>query len=203
MEDSKNPPAFGPAQDTAHLRAQEFKIVREVLSGKTDEFRHLVSSHKNRIFSMVLRTVGERPIAEELTQEIFVRAYSNLAKFRFEASFATWITCIALNHTSSYFKSKKYKQKLRTVSFEPCAHDAPRESCDEAPAEAVLLESFHESLEELKPAFRDIIVLCSLEGKSYEEVSGILAIPIGTVRSRLNRARESLRLLIEQKCGAI
>lgn len=184
------------------MRAQEFRVVREVLAGNSDEFRHLVSAHKNRIFSMVLRTVGERPIAEELTQEIFVRAYSSLAKFRFEASFSTWLTCIALNHTSSYFQSKKYKQKLRTVSFEPSTHDQAQENGEELPPEALLLESFREALEELKPAFRDIIVLCSLEGKSYEEVSGILAIPVGTVRSRLNRARESLRKLLEQKCGA-
>ena len=203
VKESKNDPAKGSAQDAAQLRAQEFKIVREVLDGNNDEFRHLVSAHKNRIFSMVMRTVGERPVAEELTQEIFVRAYSSLAKFRFEASFSTWITCIALNHTNSYFQSKKYKQKLRTVSFQPKSHDQVRESGEELQQEAALVESFREALEELKPDFRDIIVLCALEGKSYEEVAGILAVPIGTVRSRLCRARDNLRLLIEQKCGAL
>lgn len=203
MKESNIDPALGSAQDAAKARAQEFKVVREVLAGNSDEFRHLVSAHKNRIFSMVMRTVGDRPVAEELTQEIFVRAYSSLAKFRFEASFSTWITCIALNHTSSYFQSKKYKQKLRTVSFEPSTHDQAREGGEDPQNDAALLEFFREALEELKPAFRDIIILCALEGKSYEEVSGILAVPIGTVRSRLNRARESLRVLIEQKCGAL
>ncbi|MBN8549867.1 MAG: sigma-70 family RNA polymerase sigma factor [Deltaproteobacteria bacterium] len=173
------------------------------MRGNTEEFRHLVSTHKNRIFSMVLRTVGEHAVAEELTQEIFVRAYSSLAKFRFESSFSTWLTCIALNHTNSYFKSKKYKQKVRTVCFEPRVHDQSNEMESEIETDAAVLENFREALQELKPAFREIIVLCSLEGKSYEEVAGILAVPVGTVRSRLNRAREKLRLLIEQRCGAL
>lgn len=184
------------------VRAREFKIVREVLGGNTEEFRFLVETYKNRVFSLVLRAVGDRPVAEELTQEVFVKAYSNLAQFRFEASFGTWLTCIALNHTTNYFDSKRYKQSRCTVSYEPQTHES-KSQAEESLTNEVLLESFRSALSELKPQYRDIIVLCSLEGKSYEEASAILDIPVGTVRSRLNRARERLRTLIEQRTGAV
>lgn len=196
----KEPPGEKPSprRQAQEQRALELRCVREVLAGNPDEFRPLVTVHKDRVFSMVLRMVGERPIAEELTQEIFVKAYTSLARFRFDSSFGTWITRIALNHTSNYFDSRRYKQYKKTVPFDALVHDRPEELSEPNK----LLLHFRDALEDLKPALREVLVLCALEGKTYEEAALILSIPVGTVRSRLNRARERVRQTLEEVMGA-
>ncbi len=198
----KEPPGQRPAAESALRReqsARDQRCIREVLSGNADAYRHLVAAYKDRIFSLTLRMVGDRSVAEELTQEIFVKAYSNLTSFRFEASYSTWLTRISLNHISNYFESRSFIQQKQTVSFDPVSHDRPIDNPSSNPP---ILQAFRSALEDLKPAYRDVLVLCVLEDKSYEETAAILDIPIGTVRSRLNRAREQVRQLLELSLGA-
>lgn len=170
-------------------RESEFEIVRAVAQGKKEMYRTLVDNHKNMIFSLIVRQVGDRAVAEELTQETFLKAYSNIKKFRYEASFSTWLSRIALNQTSSYFTSKRYKQQKRTRDLE-AARSAESLSNPEKDLERQrMIEKFREGLAELKPIYRDVIVACGLEGKSYDEAAELLKVPVGTVRSRLNKGR--------------
>ena len=152
----------------------------------------LIERHQNLVFGMIMRQVGDRVLAEELAHECFVRAYKHLAKVRAEANFSTWLTRIALNVTSSYFTSRRYREALRSESFDVRLHDRGQDS-DPSPAAETMLNSFRQALANLKPKFREVLTLCALEGKSYEDAAQVLAIPVGTVRSRLNKARLLLK----------
>lgn len=184
---------LGSSDSVKDDRSAEFDIVRRVASGDRAEFRHLVARYKDMIFSLALRQVGNRSIAEELAQEVFVKAYLNISRFRFESSFSTWLVRIAINHINSYFASKRYKQARNTESFVPERHDRDCESPETQLQRKERIRLFQAALAQLKPKFREAITLCGLEGKSYEEAARILKIPVGTVRSRLNKARLELK----------
>lgn len=175
------------------INDEDSEIVRRVLAGSHEDFSALVAKHQDLIFAMIVRQVGEHAVARDLTQETFLKAFRGLKHFRFEAKFSSWLTRIALNLTNSYFTSRTYRNKKREIEFDPAVHDLKdEEQIDNAEKEA-LIASLREALSELKPPFRDVLVLCGLEGKSYEEAAAILEIPIGTVRSRLNKARLLLK----------
>lgn len=180
------------ANDT--VEDSESKTIREVLQGKTEHFEALVNNHQNSVLCLVMHQVGHPELAEELTQEIFVKAYVGLPSFRFECSFATWITRIALNHTNSYFSSRSYKETRRNLSFDAEKHAAAHEPLAEHEKQTSLSDQLRDALTYLSPQLREVLALCALEGKSYEEAAAILGIPLGTVRSRLSKARRRLKL---------
>ncbi len=173
--------------------SSEAEIIARVLSGQRDDFRHLVDRHKDLVFAMIQRQVGDRGVAEDLAQEVFCRAYQYLKQFRGDSSFATWITRIALNQTNTYFASRRFKEGRRTDSFDAQVHDLGSTDPEGRERMKEILEAFRSGLSELSPKLRDVLVLSAFEQKSYEEVAAILEIPIGTVRSRLNAARLQLR----------
>ena len=170
----------------------EREVIQQVVRGARDEFRHLVHAHQEQVYLMILKSVGDEQLARELTQDTFLKAYLNLSKFRFQSSFSTWLIRIALNSTNSYFSSKRFKQKMRTTSFDGEIHrkDSPEQD-DGFDEEAI--ERLRLAIGRLKPIYRDVLTLCALEKKSYEDAAALLDVPIGTIRSRLNKARHLLR----------
>lgn len=178
----------------------ERRVIERVRAGHTDEFRVLVLAHQHQIFAVIMRSLGDESVAQELTQDVFVRAFRSLANFRFEARFSTWLVRIALNVTHSYCDSKWYRCQRRTVPL------------DSLPADALLHEGGFDGVDGsalrrlewvttmLSAKLRDVFVLCALEQRSYAEVAEILNVPIGTVRSRLNKARlEAQRLYFDEE----
>lgn len=185
-----------------YLKSMDEKsLIQRIQSGEKEEFRHLVLSYKDLVFCMIMRQVGNRALSEELSQEVFIKAYTNLAKFKFKSSFSTWLTRIALNHTNTFFTSKRYKMEMITDEFKISKHEQTQVSSRENEENEIeherMLRCFRLAVSGLKQKFRDVIVLCSLEGKSYEEAAEVLDIPIGTVRSRLNSARLMIKNSLE------
>lgn len=174
----------------------ESDIIARVLKGERDEFRHLIDRHKNMVFAMLMRQVGNHSIAEDLAQETFCRAYQHLKKFRNESSFSTWLTRIALNQASSYFTSRKFKESRKTDSFDVQTHDMSSSETRQPHERKEIFAAFRNALAELSPKLRDVLVLCAFEGKSYEEAAEVLTVPVGTVRSRLNAARLEVKKLV-------
>ncbi len=155
----------------------------------------VVQEYRDIIFSMIMRQVGDRTTSEELTQETFVKAYVNLKRFRGESKLGTWMTRIALNETNNYFASRRFKEARRSESFSAETHDQVKDGDEqqEMLEKERWLVRFRAALATLRPLFREVLVLCSLEGRSYEEAAQVLDIPVGTVRSRLNKARLLMR----------
>jgi len=174
--------------------SDEVSLVARICAGDRDLFRMIVETHKDAVFSCVMRQVGVYATAEELTQDIFLRAYRGLRSFRGDSALRTWLIRIALNTTNSYFGSKRYRQQIATDVLDPLKHDRGIEMEPQDSAQIVL---FRKALGSLPPKLRYTLVLCGLEGKKYEEAADILGIPVGTVRSRLNKAR----LLVKTAIG--
>lgn len=170
----------------------DHEILKRILDGHPEEFATVVEEFQSRIFKVIFRQVGDRGIAEDLTQQVFIKAYQNLDRFRGDAEIGTWLTRIALNETSTYFSSKRYKQMRRT---EPL--DVVKEESKESGLEG-LLPQFRTALSQLSPILRDSFILCVIEGYQYNEVAQMLEISIGTVRSRVNAARLKLSELIQE-----
>lgn len=180
--------------EASPLSHDEIKsIISAVLGGEIDAYRHLVLSFENRIFSIVVRSVCDEQIAKDILQETFINAYLNLATFRFESKFETWLTRIALNLVTSYFRSRQNKWRLRSSPFKLEVHDQIAEVPQEDRYDQNALQQLRQAAASLPDQYREVYVLCGCEGRSYEEVSAILGIPIGTVRSRLNRARNKIQ----------
>lgn len=170
----------------------EQALVRAIVAGEVNRFEELVVKHQDMIYALIRRQVSDPSVADDLAQEAFVRAFQNLERFRHECSFGTWLTRIALNTTNSYFASRRFKETAKQVSFDQRVHDSASE-CDESVRSEQSLAMLRSLIAELKPKYRDVIVLCSLEGKSYEEAASVLEIPTGTVCSRMNKALSLLR----------
>jgi RNA polymerase sigma-70 factor (ECF subfamily) len=173
-------------------------LVRAAQSGDEAAFRALVLAYQNKIFSFIMRQVRARELAEELAQEVFVKAYRNLVQFRGEALFRTWLFRIAVNTTQTYFSSRAHRAERMTVSVELVdgGNQAPDESFlssfgspDEELLRRERLTWFAECMQKLGDEMRQVLALVGLEHHSYEEVAQVMQVPVGTVRSRLNRAR--------------
>jgi len=176
------------------VNAADEELIRRIVGGAREDFAVLVERYQSLIFSMIMRQGGARDIADELAQETFIRAFANISTFRGKAKFSSWLIRIALNQTSNFFASKKFKESRQTVSLDLESHDRAAETSAEPRYSEAFLSAV---IGELPPKFREVVVLCGYEGRSYEETAAILEIPIGTVRSRLNRAR----LMIKDEVG--
>lgn len=173
----------------------EEEIIKRVLNGATDEFCHLVTAHQNLVYGMIFRQVRNSEIAEELAQDVFTKAFLALSKFKHQAKFSTWLTRIAINTTSSYFSSKRYKQSQKNV---PLENWTEKPNSLEGSLVEFQLSQLHGFLGDLKPKFREVIILCGLEGRTYQEASEIIGVPKGTICSRMNSALNELRKKFRQ-----
>ncbi len=190
----------GGAQDPA--RAADLDAIRRCLAGDREAFGELVERWQDRIHGAVHRMVGDAELARDLAQETFLRAYTGLRSFEGGSSFGTWLYSIALNQVRSEMRKRSALKRHDPLSLDALrggedgrsvdppdpAEAAPdrlatREHCDLLRAEIARLDDDH----------REVLVLREFQGLSYEEVAEIAGVPVGTVRSRLHRARNELR----------
>ena len=170
------------------------QLIDEALRGDAESFGELVRKYQDRLFNTVLHVAGRREEAEDVVQEAFVQAFLKLDSFHRESAFYTWLYRIAFNIAISRRRRRKGEtsidQQRETAGVEPL-DDA------EAPEERILREERAEqlsgALKRLSDEHRAILVLREMEGCCYETIAEILDLPVGTVRSRLHRARLQLR----------
>ncbi len=173
------------------MSLEESEIIERVLRGERDEYRHLVRACQNRVFSIVMRQVGDAEVAREIAQETFLKGFVKLSSFRGQSSFSTWITRIALNLTNNYFASRSYREHSRQRALNESDFALPDDA--ESSEIEVSINKLERAVGRLPSEHREILVLVALERRSYEEAAEILEIPVGTVRSRLHKARALLR----------
>ncbi len=153
-------------------------------------FEDFVVQYGDKIFNLIYWKVGNYDDAKDLTSEVLFKVYSNLPKFRGKSSLYTWAYRIALNHTNRFLLKRKV---ARFVSFDELKRHPVEPSNEYQEIERnELREKVRRAILELPSKYRDIVVLRYLENRSYEEIAEILDVPSGTVKSRLNRARERL-----------
>ncbi len=167
----------------------EEQLIKQVQNGETEEYRHLVNLHQNLIYRIIAKQGLRHEVAEDLAQETFIKAFRGIHSFRFESKFSTWLIRIALNVTNGYFNSKEFKNQRSAEKGLSLIETTQLKSPEEQVIDQEKFGSLYNCLAKLKNKFREALVLVALDGQSYEFVAELSSVPIGTVRSRINRAR--------------
>lgn len=172
-------------------------------SATTDAvFRALVAQHRERLVRFVLRHVGHVHDAEDLAQQAFAEAARTYASFRGESQLSTWLYGIAMNlvrhHRMRGLRRALLDEGDEALALLPCERPSPDVCCDHGQ----LLRHLQAELEALMPEMREVLLLVALDELSYEQAAARLALPVGTVRSRVSRARSQLRRRMQTR-GAV
>lgn len=173
---------------------RDAQLVEAALAGDRNAFGDLVARYQDRLFNTLLRVVGSHEDAADAAQDAFVQAFTKLDSFRGESQFYTWLYRIAMNVALS-----RQRRRRPTASVDHVKESVGDEPLDagEGPEETVLsqerVEHVQAALSNLGDEHRQILVLREIEGFAYEEIASILDLPVGTVRSRIFRARVQLK----------
>lgn len=196
---------------TIHTQAEEddLELVSRAQKGEVYAFRLLYERHEKRIFSVVLSMCGNFADAEEIVQEGFLKAYRNIAAFKGQSSFYTWIYRIVVNYAID-FSRKKQRRREQVISDNPQAEKTAEGIgggmdlfADEKGMPVDFLERkelgsiIEKALSTLSPVHRAVIILREIDGLSYEEISEALRCSKGTVMSRLFHARQKLQGILK------
>ncbi len=185
------------------MELSDEELVAKARKGDRPAFARLVDRHRVSVYNLTLRIVGNREDAEEAAQDVFVRAYRSLDRFRGDARFATWLYRIAVNVSLS--SVRRSRRDLSTTSLsEPEDDDdgLPMQIPDTSanPAERFEQAEFREQVRNLvsslPPIYSAVISMYHIQSLSYDEIAEALELPIGTVKARLFRARAALRNLV-------
>ncbi len=173
------------------VTVDEPNLIKRSCAGNFDAFEHLVRAHQDRIYNLAYRITGNHEDAADAAQDAFVRAYQALPRFRGEASFSTWLHRIATNTALDLVRRRP---EVPPVEL-PADHAGPDDPAAEAHRREVN-RRVHAAVGRLPEEYRVVVVLRDFQGLAYDEIARALHVPIGTVRSRLSRGRETLRGLL-------
>lgn len=185
---------------SAAIPETDLDLVQRHRYGDPEAFAEIYQRYGGMIYNLAYRLSGDREKASDLTQEVFFRAFRHLHRFRGGSSLKTWLYRVGLNHCRSRLSRRRW-------FFVPLAEEAPAEGLQlvekgRNPEQRAMASErgriLHQALARLPLPFREAVVLCDLEGLTYEEIASVLGIRIGTVRSRIARARGKLRVLLEE-----
>ena len=176
--------------DTAHGRAEE-DLVHRAARGDEQAYGQLVRRYQARLYNFVRSMVRNDELAEDITQESFVKAFFSLKRLKSAGSFKSWLFRIANNNTLDYLR----KKKLPEIDTDEHLHESYVDERSPEAATVARERSRHIAwaLAQLKPDQRSILVMCDLQGLSYAEIAEALRIPFGTVQSRIFYARRKLK----------
>ncbi len=205
-----SPDGDNSGQGTTQCRDIEPVVgwIRRARNGEMDSMEQLISHYQNRVWKRALYRIGDPDEASEVTQEVFILCFRKLDQFRGDSMFWTWISRIVDNQVSNRRSWWRRRGSLVTYSLEPQTtgddEDPPRydpRDPSPSPRQEVegrqLLDALNDALGRLSADHREILLLRFSDGLSYEEISESLQISLGTVKSRINRARGELRILME------
>ena len=168
------------------------ECVKRVQRGDTQSFEILVRRHQKTTFNLIYRFLGDYDEATETAQEVFLSAYSSIQQFRGDANFATWLYRIAFNHASSRRKSLNSKLQRHVALEDDVVADCSADPETSAERREIQ-QCVQQALNSLDRDDAQIILLRDLQDVRYEDIAETLDVPVGTVKSRLHRARQALR----------
>lgn len=179
-------------------REQEAQIVRRVLEGDVNAFETLVVEYEKNVYAITQRMTGNPEDAADMTQETFIKAYNSLSAFRGDSKFSVWLYRIATNVCLDFLRSRGRKPTVSLSVEDEDGEETQMEISDESHSPERLLErdltrdAVRRGLKALAPEYRQILLLREIQGLSYEEISEALSLEVGTVKSRIFRARKRL-----------
>jgi RNA polymerase sigma-70 factor (ECF subfamily) len=184
------------------VSAEDHRLIAECLQGDPTAFGGLVRRYQDRLFHVVFRLVGNVEDAQDVVQEAFLNAYQALEGFKGDSLFFTWLYRIAVNTAISLKRKQKVAVRLDSgrngqlaiEPLDPSETSRPGHALEQAEQE----QRVQQALLKLSAEHRAVLILKDMEGQKYETMAEVLQVPIGTIRSRLHRARLELRELLEK-----
>ena len=180
------------------------ELILDFQSGNRDAFNELVTRYKDKLTNFIYRFTYDIDSAEDLAQDTLLKVYINKDSYKEIAKFSTWIYTIASNLAKTELRKLKRRQTysisdLSNDDREFVIHRPEEQSFEEIEDTNVSSNILQESLTEIDDEFKNIIILRDIQELSYDEISKILKIPLGTVKSRINRGRFKLKDILKQK----
>jgi RNA polymerase sigma-70 factor (ECF subfamily) len=181
-------------------------LINAFIRGDHSAFEKIVLRYQDRVFNMCYRLLGDRNEAEDSAQDVFIKVYRSLKGFRFKSSFYTWLYRIVINTCKNRIKSVEYKSSKSRVSIDTDRNNREygipviidnRPVPDKTLEQKEKMERIQEALNSLPPDQKTVVILCDVEGMSYDEIARITKNRLGTVKSKLSRARLGLRNKLE------
>lgn len=173
------------------------EIIEGCLEGRPGAWNMLVQSYAKRVFNTAYQFTGSRVEAEDQTQEIFLKVFHSLPKFDMEKNFDAWLLTLAKNHLIDAYRRTRWEKKNRD-DFEGAV--ARKAAASSNPEDVLAVRQDHEllwkGLNILPSDMRMAVILKEIQGKAYEDVAKIMKLPVGTVKSRVNRAKLQLARLL-------
>ncbi len=181
-----------------HLSAiADCDLVASAIKGREESFEELVRRYQRPIAAYVYRMVGDYDVALDLTQEVFIKVYSSLERYRPEFKFSTWIYKIAHNASVDYLRRISTREQAITSDVDGEEREIPVQSRKLSPEQEYAVEERRAEIEcvvrGLPAPYRELIVLRHQHDLSYDEIAEVTSLPLGTVKNRLFRAREMMR----------
>lgn len=171
----------------------DFSLIKNFLDGDNSAFNELVQRHKEKVRNIVYVTLNSSQEVDDIAQEVFITVYRNLKNFRFQSQFTTWLYRITVNKCRDHLRNKKIRRM-----FLPIENASEKKFSEDTSVEDLSVsEIVRDAISKLPYKLRTPLVLKDIEGLSYQEISESLDCEIGTVKSRIFRAREGLRKLLE------
>lgn len=181
---------------------QDELCIRRAQAGDADAFEQLLVQHQKSVYNLCLRMAGNSEDALDLSQEAFFRAWRSIGQYQFDAAFSTWLYRLTTNLCIDFLRKRKKTGSLSlTIDDEEAAGEEfsvpdPAPSPEEQAIDNETRRNLHEAMAQLPADWRAVMQLRVVEELSYEQIADVLGIKVGTVKSRLARAREALRKMV-------
>jgi len=179
-------------------REQEAAVINAVLDGDVNAYEYLVKAYEKNVYNLALKMVGNSEDAYDMSQEAFIKAYNSLHSFRGDSKFSVWLYRIVSNVCLDYLRARNRKATVSLSVENDDGEDVELDIADEANSPQALLDrsltrdAVRRGLQSLPPDHREILLLREIQGMSYEEIADTLDLEVGTVKSRIFRARKKL-----------
>jgi RNA polymerase sigma-70 factor, ECF subfamily len=181
----------------------DFSLIRAIQAGDHHAFESLVRRYQRQVANLIYVTMGSRDDVDDIAQEVFIRVYRSLPRFKFDASFFSWIYRITMNLCIDEIRKRKIRKVLSLDFLTEDALEKSRKSKDHnSPSDSMLADERRQmvqaALQELRPEHRDILVLREYKDLGYTEIAETLGISLEAVKSRIFRARSELKILLQE-----
>ncbi|MGI5977391.1 MAG: sigma-70 family RNA polymerase sigma factor [Candidatus Limivicinus sp.] len=179
-------------------REQEASVIREVLDGDVNAFEILVREYEKNVYNLAVRMTGNSEDAADMSQEAFIKAYNSLSSFRGDSKFSVWLYRIVSNVCLDFLRSRGRKPTVSLSAENDDGEEVELDISDETQSPEKLLsrsmtrDAVRRGLAALPHDHREILLLREIQGMSYEEIADTLELEVGTVKSRIFRARKKL-----------